>query len=382
MKHHKKTILFITFFAVLLLLISLGDVLKKEETFSENENRLLAKAPEFSWSALVKGTFTKEYETYLNDQFFLRNECIFIKTYADIALQKKEIKGVYLGKQGVLLPKYLEEEFQEKTKNQKIELLSRLTEQYTEKLGKEHVRVMLVPTADNISTERLPSFAPYFDEKAFLDQVQERIGEDIFVDVYKVLKEHKEEKIYYGTDHHWTTLGAYYGFSAWGNSLGLQIPSLEEYQIQTVASDFFGTLHSKINIPVTPDTIEIFTKEGDSTDPINTIRVWYDFQEVYKTTLYEEKHLNTKNKYGFFLDDNHPFIKIQTQVKNGKTLFVIKDSYANCLIPFLTSFYENICIVDLRYYKIGLVDLMETQGTTDILVLYNVIQFIQDFQYY
>ena len=119
------------------------------------------------------------------------------------------------------------------------------------------------------------------------------------------------------------------------------------------------------------------------------MQVYYDFSEESRDSLYEEKYLETKNKYGYFLDDNHPFIRIETGARSpeaeGKKLFVIKDSYANCLIPFLTEHYETVYVLDLRYYRAPLFSLLEeygAEGDMDILVLYNVIHFIEEFQYY
>lgn len=377
MKRRTADILFIVFFLLLLFGITAADLLWKDRLFSENENRLLASRPQFSFEALFLDSLTTEYDTYYSDQFVLRDQWIRLKTFGDLALGKKEIKGIYLAKDGSLIERHPAEAVDSIKAGKKLALLQELTEHYRQSLSAERIRVMLIPTADSVLKDRLPSYAQGYDQQDFVKQAETLLGKQICVPAASILSSHAGEQIYYRTDHHWTTLGAYYGYCAWAESLELEPRSLSEYDIDVVTEDFLGTLHSRINIPVKPDRIDVFSNKEES-----PVKVWYDFSDTYVTSLYEEKHLDTKNQYGYFLDDNHPFIKIQTNTPNQRTLFVIKDSYANCLIPFLTSYYETICIVDLRYYRMGLYDLIESQNTTDLLVLYDVIHFIEDFQYY
>ena len=150
-------------------------------------------------------------------------------------------------------------------------------------------------------------------------------------------------------------------------------------KMETVSEDFKGTLHSKINLDMTEDSIQIFPETK-----LRPIKVSYDY--VKETdTLYESKYLTTKNQYGYFLDDNHGFVEIDTDYKNGRTLFVIKDSYANSMIPLLTTHYEKIYVIDLRYFNGKLFDFMkicEPEEGMDVLLLYNCIHFLEDFKYF
>lgn len=371
-----------------ILFLAVADILTPDKKFSSYENRMLAAKPKFSFEALFKGSYTGDYETYVTDQFVGRNRWIAIKTGTDVALGKKEINGVYLAKDGSLIEKHAEEDISAETEEAKLALLEKLAKEY-----EGRVQVMLVPTADNILTEKLPAHAEYYDQLAFIDKVTERLSDDIVINVADALKAHKDEYIYYKTDHHWTTLGAYYGYLAWAEKMGVTPVS---YDVEQVAEEFLGTLHSKTNLPVASDTIKAYR-------PTGAVRVSYDFGQRETDSLYEAKHLDTKNKYGYFLDDNHPFIEIQTGTTNpkaqGKKLFVIKDSYANCFVPFLTEHYETIYVLDLRFYNaplFDLIDLYETpildgaagEGTEadesadmDILVLYNVIHFMEEFRY-
>ena len=374
----------------ILLGLAVADICTPDRLFSEYENRILASKPDFSLKVLFDGSYTEDYETYVTDQFVERDKWIFIKTMTDVLLGKKEINGVYLAKDKTLIEKHVPEDIKPEVIAQRLALLQRLVEWQE---GRENgaLHIMLVPTADNILADKLPNHAAYYEQQELLEQVQEMAGSYV-IDVTDSLQAHREEYIYYGTDHHWTTRGAYCGYLAWAETIGVTPVS---YNVQTVSTDFLGTLHSKTNLPVKPDTMEAYLPvvlrkvQGSGMSDGGAMQVYYDFYEEGRDSLYEEKYLETKNKYGYFLDDNHPFIRIETGVQDptaeGKKLFVIKDSYANCFIPFLTEHYETIYVLDLRYYKAPLFSLLEeccAEGNMDILVLYNVIHFIEEFQYY
>ncbi len=387
MKISKKAIVRLIILGGLLLGLAIADICTPDRLFSAYENRVLASKPKFSIKTLLNGSYTEEYETYVTDQFVARDNWIFIKTVTDLALGKKEVNGVYLAKDGTLIEKHAPGDIDAKTVEKRLLLLKKLTDWWenraadvqTDKNGT--LQIMLVPTADNIYTDKLPSNAPYYSQTEFIGAVSKTIDDKYVINITDTLISHKSEYIYYGTDHHWTTLGAYYGYLEWAEKMSMTPVS---YNTSVVSENFFGTLHSKTNLVVKPDTIEAYKPEQNA-----DIKVYYDFSEEYKDSLYEDKHLETKNQYGYFLDDNHSFVRIEREnpspESEGKSLFVIKDSYANCLIPFLTEHYETIYVLDLRYYKGSLFSMLETydtEGNMDILVLYNVIHFIEEFQYY
>lgn len=370
--------------------LAVVDICTPDRLFSEYENRILASKPDFSLEKLFDGSYAEVYETYVTDQFVERDKWIFVKTMTDVLLGKKEINGVYLAKDGTLIEKHAPEDIKAEVTAQRLAVLQRLVE-WQEERNAGTLHIMLVPTADNIWKDKLPDYASYYEQQKLLEELQEMAGSHV-IDVTDSLQAHREEYIYYKTDHHWTTRGAYYGYLVWAEAAGVTPVS---YNVQTIATDFLGTLHSKTNLTVKPDTIEAYLPavlrktQGSSASAGGGMQVYYDFSEESRDSLYEEKYLETKNKYGYFLDDNHPFIRIETGIQSpdaeGKKLFVIKDSYANCFIPFLTEHYETIYVLDLRYYRAPLFSLLEeydTEGDMDILVLYNVIHFIEEFQYY
>ena len=355
----------------ILLAFTVTDLFKDDRIFSETENRLLAQKPEFSRESVFDGSFMEKYDSYVTDQFVGRDKWINVKTRADVAMQRHEVNGVYLGSDGYLIEQHLEADYPDELVEKKLTLLKNLVERWDAK-------VMLVPTADNILMDKLPAYAEYYDQSALLESVREQVGEEHYIDVYNTLWEHRGEEIYYRTDHHWTSLGAYYGYQTW-RAATEQKRRIFHAEAKTVSEDFLGTLHSKINLPVSPDTIEYYP-----VTELLKVQLTYDLQ-TKSDSFYEESYLETKNQYGYFLDDNHAFIEIDTGYHNGKTLFVIKDSYANCMIPLLAFHYEKVYVVDLRYMNGKLFPFMESyepEDGMDVLVLYNCVHFLEEFNYW
>lgn len=368
----KKNAFFTTaVIAAIILIFTVADLCHGDRIYSETENRLLAARPVLSRESVFSGKYAEDYEVYVTDQFVSRDKWIGIKTQMDILMQKKEINGVYLGADDYLIEQHLPEDYSDLLVAKRTALLQKLVDEWD-------ATVMLVPTADNILIDKIPVNAPCYDQTALLERIAAQVGDASYVDVYASLKAHADEEIYYRNDHHWTSLGAYYGYLAWAENRGETPYAYRTDAMTVVSEDFLGTLHSKTNLDRKGDTIQYF--EGTEKRPVT---VTYDFNKV-TDTFYEASYLDTKNQYGFFLDDNHAFIQIDTSYRNGKTLFVIKDSYANSMIPLLTPHYERIYVVDLRYYNgrlSALMKQMEPEEGMDVLVLYNCIHFLEEFSY-
>ena len=166
--------------SAILLLFTAADLIQKDRIFSEAENKMLATRPKWSWDALLEGKYTQDYEAYLTEQFVGRDKWITIKTYLDMALQKQEINGVYLGADGYLIEQHLPGAYTDVQETKKLLLLDKLVKRWD-------AAVMLVPTADNILTDRMPYWAPYYDQAAFLEKAAVQIGADHYIDVYSAL---------------------------------------------------------------------------------------------------------------------------------------------------------------------------------------------------
>ena len=359
--------------ALVLLVFTAADLLKADRLFSETENRVLAQKPKLSLEGILSGSYEKEYEAYATDQFIHRDTWVMLKTRMDILLERKAIKGVYLAEDGSLIEQHLPQNYDQAMADKRVGLLRELTERYPQTL------VMLAPTADNIQSYKLPPYAVSYDQRQLVSQVKEAVGEERVIDLFPILEEHREEPVYYRTDHHWTTLGAYYASLEWARKVGYPPRSYDPKDLQTVSDTFLGTLHSRINLPMEADKIQIFPRTNN-----RKVKITYDFAKE-DDSYYVPSYLEGKNQYGYFLDDNHAFIEIETAyAANGKELFIIKDSYANSLIPILAPHYEKIYVLDLRYYNGSLFSLMEqyvTHSRVSVLVVYNCIHFLEDFSY-
>jgi len=362
MKNKFHIILGLTFSVYILGFFAMH-LIAKEQSFSELENRNLATRPKFTIDALLDGTFTKDYETFVADQFPLRNQFISVKSNTERLLQKKENNGVYIGKDDYFLQDFTMPDMILAYKN--ASYISSLAENF-------NVYVALAPTATKVLSDKLPPFATPYDEGLFINDFYNALSDKVYkVPLLSTLETHKDEAIYYKTDHHWTTLGAYYGYVSFCETAGLTPLALEDFNIETVSDCFYGSLFSKGNFTfASPDSLELFYPKNEI-----PLTVTYEATGETADSLYAYDHLETKDKYSVFLDNNHPLIRIQTGIKNGRKLMVVKDSYANCFIPFLTVHYEEIQVVDLRLLSMPLKTFATQNSIDDILILYNVQNF-------
>ena len=352
-----------------------ASVFMPKKSFSETENRYLAQRPSLTWQGLKSGAFGREYETYLSDQFPFRDQWIGVKTTAEQLQQKKEINGVWLGKDHYLIETFYQEDLDPELSGKNLDRLCQFVSAQEALAGKDHVRVMLVPSSAEIMTDKLPPFASPFSQAAVTERLtQGGIGE-MLVPVRQALSDAREHQApYYRTDHHWTSFGAFAGYQAWAKSLGLDSFELSDFQPETVSDNFFGTIHSKLNIPVQPDSIVLYRpkKEPDWS-------VCYDGSDSPVSTLYSMDALNSRVQYRVFLDGNHGWTKIKNHSRtDGSRLLIIKDSYAHCFAPFAALHFEETHMIDLRYYNGKISNFIEEQGITDILVLYQIPGFLKD----
>ena len=367
MKIYNKvlTIIIVLFF----IGISAANILAKDLEFSETENRILKKVPKFSWKSLKSGKFSKDFEEYVVDQFAFRDYWVSLKSESQVLLQRKDNKGVYLGKDGYLLQKPLP--LNENAIDTNIEAINSFVKENNLII----TYFMPVPNSLKVLEDKLPPFANPYDQLELIKDIKEKLNFKInFVEVYEELYSHKEEYIYYKTDHHWTPLGAYYGYRTLAKVLGVTPVNLEEFKIQKVTEDFYGTLFSKGNyMSAKPDSIYLFNNKK-SID----YRVNYIDEDRVSNSLYELEHLGKKDKYSVFLDGNHALLTINSNVGSGKKLLVIKDSYAHSLIPFLTNHYDEIHVIDLRYFNMSIKDYIRENNLREVLILYNLMSFTED----
>ena len=338
-----------------------------DERYSEKENRYLAIKPDLDSGNLLNGKYQEDYETYLADKTIFRNKWIELKTYIKLASLKKDVNGVYFGKDNYLIERQDTDKFETENADKNCKYLEEFVNNY--KINTD-INIMLVPNTSEILKKKLPKYAYNFNETRYINDIYKEIGEDNTVDVNEILKAHKDEYLYYKTDHHWTTLGAYYAFTEYADKIGINI---EKYTTKLVTDKFYGTMSSKANLEIEADKVYIY--EPDKEEEVS---VRYNNSTELKDSLYEMSALDKKDKYSIFLGGNNPLVQITTNAENDRKVLVIKDSFAHCFIPFMISGFSKIDVVDLRYYNESIRKMIEEGGYTDILVLYNVGNFVED----
>ncbi len=355
-----KTAQYITaiLFCVFIAGFGVLHILTPDREFSPVENRNLHQLPEFSWTALVDGSYTAGLEDYLSDQFPLRDSWMGLKTRYEYLLGKREFHGVYLCGD-TLISKVSDQS----RADQNLKFVRLLTE-------KTDIPVYfgLIPTAAEIWRDKLPEGACSFDQKAYLEKAGEYGGK--WVDIAGALERHAEEPVFYRTDHHWTSLGAYYGYTALMEALGETPEPLGE--AECVSNDFLGTLYSTSGVHwIRPDCIQRYVDgEGISVENVYG-------NELHG--LYVDGFLNEKDKYASFLGGNAPLYIVRNgNAASGKKLLVVRDSYSDSLAPFLSQEFSEIHLLDLRYNRTSAARYAEENGMDLIFVCYSVENFIKD----
>lgn len=357
-------------FMVLLLGLAGKEALSHQRTYSPVEKRELQTRPEISMTKVLDGRFQKKYESYLRDQFPGRDHWVSFQTDMELFMGKNEIHNVYIGKNHYLLEHYTEKEFDPQQISKNLQALEKFVGKAKQNAD---VHVMMVPTKSWVLREKLPAFAPHYKEQKFYDALQQKLEkEDVLISVEPVLDAHKEEEIYYRTDHHWTTLGAWYAYEQYTKAVGGDLQRAQgKKKFRCISKDFYGTTYAKINYARQADKIEIY-------EPADKLRVVYNMGEKKTKTLYDFSFLKTADQYSVFTGGNQAVLEITGGIKNGKTLLLIKDSFANSILPFLAEDYEKLVVVDLRQLNVSGDRLLEMFSPTDILILYNSAQFAQD----
>ena len=368
----------IAVFGTTLAALFLGAVLHKPTEFSETENRYLGQRPKFNTVKLLDGSFMKEYETFITDQFPKRSFFMGVKTAVERLRGRADDNGVYFGKQGYLFGKYDGAVFESETAKNNISAVAEFVKMYADKFGKEHFKIALAPSSSEILKDKLPANAPAYNQTGFIDKIKKEAGEDYVIDLGENLKKHSDEYIYFRTDHHWTTLGAYYGYEAIASGLGIEVQSLEDLKAETVSDDFLGTYDSKVNTGITggveADSITIYS----SAEIDKAGMMWDNDEDKTFDSIYKMDALKGKDKYTVFFGGNHSVTDIKTDYKTGQTLLVIKSSFAHNLAPFLIKYYDRIVMLDLRYFNRSLKKYLTENEITDLLVLYSTPDFAED----
>lgn len=346
---------------------------KEQNAYSENENKYLATFPVLSVTKVTdrsSNNFMNSFSTWFSDRFAGREDWIVVKNNLEKALGKVEIGGVFTYDDRMM---QVWNEYDETTVANTLNAINKFTERHST----VPVYFMLAPTSQEIYSELLPSSAIIGNQKNFIKSCTEKLTNITPIDIYTTLLNNKSDYIYYRTDHHWTSLGAYYAYSTAANKLGYAAYDLSSFNIEHASSDFRGTLYSKtLDRSVTPDVMDYYTLTDN--EPNLTLAISSGTSVSTYATLYMREFLSVKDKYSSFLGSNSPIMNINTDVDNDKSLLIFKDSYAHSLIPFLTKHYSKITVVDMRYINVDYRQFFTVEDYDQVLFMYNVITFSED----
>lgn len=359
-------------FAVIILLFMVTSIVMPDKKFSSAENRMLQEKPSFSAEDYAEGRFEKQTEDYVNDQFPLRNKFVRTKAAVDKTEGKLESNGVIRCRDD-----YLMERLQAPDAENMAKLQNSLAA-FREKHEGIPMYFLLAPNAANILSDKLPKTVRLENQNKYMDEFFAKTEKAGFnnIDVRSTFKNSKKSvQLYYRTDHHWTSDGAYLAYQK--AMKVIHMGDALEYAPHVVKNDFCGTLYSRSGfVNGRYDAIKIYLPKDDT--QYEEAVIYYSDTKEKTTGFFQVDNLQKKDAYTVFGGSNHPMYTIRTTSATNEKLLVIKDSYANSFIPFLSQHYREIVVVDPRYYFESIEDLMETEGITQVLFLYNANTLFRD----
>ncbi len=365
----------VLFCLLLAVCFFLGVLAPRDSAAFEKENREPTPLPTLSRETVYSGIFAKRFESFLSDNMGLRS------FFMDLSEKVDDLKGfknrsgrIMLNAQDSTIdnqrrlwvrPDRVMEVYRKKEKIREAYIAA--LNLYAKTLP-EDIRLfsMLVPTqVEFINWQTVSS-----SQKETIDFVYNHVNPRVIpVPVYDILKEHKDEYIYFRTDHHWTHYGSFYGYCAFAETAFSESPKMSDYELREW-DGFLGYLYNQAkddSLADHADTIGYFSKTENFSFTCKAIE---DNKIVsYTTPLFHEPIDGKPPKYSLYLGGEHQFAEIKSQNQNGKTLLVIKDSYANPVIPYLTEHYETILVIDPRIYYGTISDLLKEYEINDVLVL-------------
>lgn len=354
--------------ALLIMLVFVFNALSPVLEYSELENRYLQKFPKFTLSGLLDGSYMEDIENYLNDHFIGRNGLVKLKAGLEFATGKQENNGVYVCDDDYLIEKPAD--YNEKIIGNNVAAVNALND-----VGRYDVTVAIVPPAYEVMKDHLPEHVYQDTIPKFNSYIEKSFAEtDVYnVDVTEDMRKYKEDYLYYRTDHHPTSNGAFIIYNKLGDALNYTPLKGSDFKVSEVTREFYGTTYSKALKYVSPDIITDYK-------PLETARfkVKFPYEKKEADSMYFPEHLAKKDKYSYFLDGNHALTVIESPNKNGKSLAVFRDSYANCTVPMIANHYETVHMIDLRYYNDDIIAYLSENDIEEVLFLYSSQTFMTD----
>lgn len=390
--------------------------------FSELEKRDLAVFPEFTWDKLFSGEYTKEISSWFSDS----------EPYRDVfmawSMELDEAKRLSIGDDDVKIqisqdniaisnsgeasgnvvgteeyPESLNLDDNAKLANSGIIIAgtgenvralmifgggskggaayAEMVNKYRETIGsKVNIYSMTIPNSiEFYCPEKVKRYTN--PQRPFIDNIHSLLASGVkAVDAYTSLRRHIDEDIYLRTDHHWSPLGAYYAAEAFAKEAGVPFKSLDKYD-RRVIRNFVGSMYGyskDISIKKAPENFVYYVPIGVD---YATTYVVYDINKNYQVTR-ESKPMagpyfykfndGSGGAYSTFMGSDKKLTQVKTSTKNGRKVLIIKDSYGNALPGYLFFSFEEVHVVDARYFTKNMKRYVEGHKITDILFVFNV----------
>ncbi len=341
-------------------------LLLPKEDFSQKEKRYLEKLPQLSWDSLSSGDFGEKAEKYMADHLPFRDFFVGLAANGERLMGLQVTKDIYVGESGRLY------EAPCRADGASTEEHMEYINAFAQKLGRD-VDFMLVPSAGYMMQEDIKGLKnPYIDDELIASAYALAREELRCLDLLGPFAGADRERLYYRTDHHWTAYGAWLAYREYMESLGRESRAEEDYSLSYIPG-FYGSTYSRSCLwQYPPEDMEVWEDGGSYT-------VTFSDREGEFHSLFFPERLEETDKYTYWLDGNHPLVRIENQDPEAEgSLLVIRDSYSNCLGCFLAGSYKTVVLADLRYYKEPLSELYRQEGFDQVLVAYSIGNFLSD----
>ena len=350
-------------FSILVILFTVIDIINSPNEFSELENRKLSQMPILSLKSYIDTSFSSDYEKYINDQFFLRDNWIDLKSRIEYLLGKRENNDIIFGKENYLFKKFTT--FNDEMLENNLNSIITFTNNYN-----KEVDFFIIPNSYAVYDELTPRYLPLVDQLSLINSINSYLSlksNDHIntINVAEELLKNKDDYIYYKTDHHWTSYGAYLAYLTYMDYLGLEIVDINNLEKITI-NNFLGTYYNRS---------KYFKADSDLITYYNILGLHIEIDGKEKLSLMDLDKFKGSDKYSAFLWGNNGLTKVIneniSEERKCSSILIFKDSYANSFIQFLSYNYEIIDIIDLRYFKESIRNFMKDKDYNEILIMYS-----------
>ena len=240
--------------------------------------------------------------------------------------------------------------------------------------GTAKVYDMIIPLSSGITMpDNYKDQVKSTDQKAAIDEILGQLNDKVHsVEIYDTLMEHRTEYIYFRTDHHWTTLGAYYAYVELCEEMGIQAADLASYDTKTFdgfLGSFYNDTDKDASLGASPDTVTAYYPKSETSMHVTASDgMQYDWPVIYDVSSY-----SAGLKYSTFIASDNPYTEIVNKsVTDGSTCVVVKESFGNAFVPFLVDHYQYIYVIDYRYWEGSISELVKEKGASDVILLNNL----------